>query len=162
VTLASFCSMRSSVTPLWYRYLGTSSSYRWAQEVITWEKRRTATIRPARSSATRTGKFDSECCAEIGFVDTCRPKAFDQSGKDGDAGAAALKHATGTLEHGNLPAEPVKQIAGNETDQRSTHHDHSPAVGVESSRHWFARISHQLGCSVDRPDCSSASLTIAM
>ena len=87
-------------------------------------------------------KFDSECCAERGFVYSRRPKAFDQSGKDGDAGAAAFKHAGGALEYGDLPAEPVKQIAGNETDQRSAHHDHSPAVGMESSRRWFACISH--------------------
>ena len=75
-------------------------------------------------------KFDSERCAESGFVHARCPETFDQSGKDGDAGAAALKHACSTLEHGNFPAEAVKQIAGNETDQRSTDHNHSPVVGM--------------------------------
>jgi len=107
-------------------------------------------------------KFDSECCVESGFVDARRPETFDQSGKDGDAGAAALKRACRTLEHGNLPAESMKQIGGNETDQRSTHHNHSPVVGMESTRRWIACISHQLGRSVESPDCSSASLTIAI
>ena len=75
-------------------------------------------------------KLDSECCAESGFADARRSEAFYQAGKDGDAGAAALKHACSTLEHGNFPAEAVKQIAGNETDQRSTDHNHSPVVGM--------------------------------
>src|SRR6185436_5650227 len=108
--------------------------------------------RPVERDARR--KVDAERL--LGHVRTRGAKTVGKSGENGDAGTAAFDIATYPLENLHFPARAMKQIAGDQTDQRPTDDEHPAARTVHTGCHVSSASS---ALPVASPARCSASFT---